>query len=121
MPAFSDVGVSKQNDETAYHFEVWSDEYGTLFRKIYSIVFVASWIYGFLEGTSMCEWLPVTQNKIFLPSTKRTYTEVKLRLIAFGSVNTFFFINYLNLKSKCTLKKENRCKIQNAQSCIKKK
>lgn len=28
---FLDISVSKQNDETAYHFEVWSNEYGILF------------------------------------------------------------------------------------------
>lgn len=28
---FLDISVSKQNDETAYHFEVWSNKYGILF------------------------------------------------------------------------------------------
>lgn len=44
----SDVSVFEQNDKTAYQFEVWSHEYGTLFRKIYSIVLAASWICWFL-------------------------------------------------------------------------
>lgn len=67
---FSGVNVFERNDGTARYLKVWSHEYGTLIKKIYSLVFVTIWFCEFLEGTSMCN-LNTIKNKQHGHSTRR--------------------------------------------------
>lgn len=61
----------EQNDKTTYHFEVWSHEYGALFKNIYSVVFALSWISGCLN-----ELVCVAINEHDMPKNQKQHDTV---------------------------------------------